>query len=97
MNGPRDYNTVGIKLVRERELSYDITYMQNLKRNDTNELFTKQKPLNELMVTREERWEEAIGSLGLTFKYYCILNGSPTRTYRKRCSTLFNNLNGKTI
>ena len=72
MNGPRDYNTEGIKLVRGREVSYDITYMQNLKRNDTNELFTNQKPLNELMLTRKERWEEGIGSLGLTFKYCCI-------------------------
>ena len=53
MNGPRDYNTEGIKLVRGREVSYDITYMQNLKRNDTNELFTNQKPLNELMLTRK--------------------------------------------
>ena len=41
MNGPRDYNTEGIKLVRGREVSYDITYMQNLKRNDTNELVYK--------------------------------------------------------
>ena len=72
MDGPRDYNTEGIKLVRGREISYDITYMQNLKRNDTNELFTNQKPLNELMVTRKERWEEVIGSLRLTFKYCCI-------------------------
>ena len=72
MNGPRDYNTEGIKLVRGREVSYDITYMQNLKRNDTNELFTNQKPLNELMLTRKDRWEEGIGSLGLTFKYCCI-------------------------
>ena len=72
MNGPRDYNTEGIKLVRGREVSYDINYMQNLKRNDTNELFTNQKPLNELMLTRKERWEEGIGSLGLTFKYCCI-------------------------
>ena len=75
MDGPRDYNTEGNNLVREREIPYDITYMQTLKRNDTNELFfTKQKPLNELgkLVIRKERWEEGIGSLGLTFKYCCI-------------------------
>ena len=75
MNGPRDYNTEGIKLVRGREVSYDITYMQNLKRNDTNELFTNQKPLNELMLTRKERWEEGIGSLGLTGTHCYIQNG----------------------
>ena len=28
---------------REGQISYDITYMRNLKRNDTNGLFTKQK------------------------------------------------------
>ena len=39
MDGPRDYNTEGNNLVREREIPYDITYMQTLKRNDTNELF----------------------------------------------------------
>ena len=36
----RDYHTKGSKLERERQISYDITYMQNLK-NDTNELIYK--------------------------------------------------------
>ena len=38
MDGPQ---TVMLSEVREQEISYDIPYMQNLKRNDTNELIYK--------------------------------------------------------
>ena len=38
MDGPE---TVILSEVREQEISYDIPYMQNLKRNDTNELIYK--------------------------------------------------------
>ena len=34
MDGPRDDHTN--KSERERQIPYDITYMWNLKRNDTN-------------------------------------------------------------
>ena len=37
MNGPRDYHTKWSKPDRERQISYDITYMWNLK-YDTEEL-----------------------------------------------------------
>ena len=37
MDGPRDYHTKRSKSDRERQISYDITYMWNLK-YDTNEL-----------------------------------------------------------
>ena len=44
MDGPRDNHTKWSKSDRERQISYDITYMWNLVfKNDTNELFTKQK------------------------------------------------------
>ena len=47
---------------RERQILYDITYMQNLK-NDTNELIYKTETdpdlENKLMVTKGERWGEA--------------------------------------
>jgi len=36
-DGPRDCHTEGRKSGREGEISYDIPYMQNLKRNDANE------------------------------------------------------------
>ena len=40
MHRPRDAHTKGGKSDRERQTSYDITYMWNLK-NDTNELIYK--------------------------------------------------------
>ena len=42
MDGPRGYHTKWSKSGRERQLSWDITYIWNLK-NDTVILFTKQK------------------------------------------------------
>ena len=38
MNRPRDYHTEWSKSDRVGEMSYDIPYMLNLKRNNTNEL-----------------------------------------------------------
>ena len=40
MDGPRDCHTEWSKSDTERQRSYDITYMWNLK-NDTNELIYK--------------------------------------------------------
>ena len=39
MDGSRDYHTKRSKSDRERQISYDITYMWNLKKNDTNEAY----------------------------------------------------------
>ena len=41
MDGPRDCHTEWRKSDTEREISYDITYMPSLKKNDTNELIYK--------------------------------------------------------
>ena len=41
MDGPRDCHTGWIKSDRETKISYDIAYMPNLKRNDTNERIYK--------------------------------------------------------
>ena len=58
MDGPRDYHTKWSKSGRERQISYDITYLWNLK-YDTNELIYKTETLtdieNKLMVTKGER------------------------------------------
>ena len=57
MNGPRDYHTKWSKSETERWISYDITYMWNLK-NNTNELIYKTETdsdmENKLMVTKQE-------------------------------------------
>ena len=41
MEGPRDCHPERNKSYREEEMSYGIPFMQNLKRNDTNELIYK--------------------------------------------------------
>ena len=41
VDGPRDCHTERSKSDRERQISYDNTYMWNLKKNDTNELIYK--------------------------------------------------------
>ena len=41
MDGPRDYHPEWSKSDRQGETSYDIPYMWNLKRNDTNKLTYK--------------------------------------------------------
>ena len=41
MDGPRDYQTKKSKSDKERQISYDIAYTQDLKKNETNELIYK--------------------------------------------------------
>ena len=43
MDGPRNYHTKWSKSDRERQISYDITYMGNLKKMIQMNLFTKEK------------------------------------------------------
>ena len=43
LDGPRDYHTKWSKSDRERQISYDIAYMWNLKKMIQMNLFTKQK------------------------------------------------------
>ena len=43
MDGPRDCHTEWSKSDRERQISYDITYMWNLKKGVQMNLSTKQK------------------------------------------------------
>ena len=41
MDGPRECHTEWSKSATERQISYDIAYVWNLKKNDTNELIYK--------------------------------------------------------
>ena len=64
MDGPRDYDTKWSKSERERQISYDVAYMWNLK--NKNELIYKTKIdsdiENKLMVTRgESRGRDKLG------------------------------------
>ena len=65
MDRPRDYHTKQSKSERESQISHNIIYMWNLKKNDTNERiyeteidFTDTE--NKFMVTKEEREGERI-------------------------------------
>ena len=64
MDEPRDHHTKGSKSKRERQIPYDITYIENLKYN-ANELIYETNRLtdteNKFMVTKgERRWGEGI-------------------------------------
>ena len=41
MSGPKDYHFKWNKSDRERQISFDITYLYNLTKNDTMNLFKK--------------------------------------------------------
>ena len=72
MDGPRDYHTKWNKPDKERQISWDITYMWNLK-YDTNELILKTHS-HRKQTYGYQRVEEGglIMSLGLTDAHYCI-------------------------
>ena len=59
MDGPRDYQTKWTKSNGERQISYDITYIENLKKSVTNELIykteTDSQTLKTNLVTEGER------------------------------------------
>ena len=80
MDGPRDYHTKWSKSDRERHISYDITYMWNVKKRYKWTYLQNRNRLidieNKLMVTKGESWgggEGKIRNLGLTYTYYYIL------------------------
>ena len=65
MDGPRDYHPTWSKSNRERKISYDITYMWNLKKKMIKmNLFTKEKQTHRLREWiygyRGEGWEGGI-------------------------------------
>ena len=52
-NGPGEYHTKWSKLHRERQIAYDITYMQNLKKMIQIHLFIEQKQTHRL---KKQTW-----------------------------------------
>ena len=78
MDGPRDYHTKQSKSERERQIPYDITYIQNLK-YDTNELIYETE--TDSQTQRTDLWlpgglgEGRTGSLGLADTNYYIQDG----------------------
>ena len=72
MDGPRDYYPKWSKPDRERQISYDITYMWNLKEKKKRYkwayLQNRNRPTdieNKLTVTKEERGGEGSDKLGV--------------------------------
>ena len=55
----------------ERQIPYDITYMQNLK-YDTNELIYKTETDSQTQKTKGKEWEGLIRGLGLKDTHYYI-------------------------
>ena len=80
MEGHRDCHSEWSKLEREGKVLYDVPYMWNLKRNDTNEL-PNQKPTHRLrdqtysFLGKDGRMGEGTGSLGWTCTIYSTSNG----------------------
>ena len=56
-----DLEIIILSEVREREISYDIPCMQNLKRNDTNNLLIKHKQTHRL---RKQTYGYQISKMG---------------------------------
>ena len=83
MGGHRDSHTEQRKIEKEKYHTTDFLYMQNLKRNDTNEqmnLFTEQKQTHRLRektygCQRVRSGEKEVGRLGLMCKRCYIKNG----------------------
>ena len=69
MDGPRDYHTKWSESDRERQISYDITYMWNLKKWYKWSYLQNRNGLtdieNKLMVTKGERGSGGKDKLGV--------------------------------
>ena len=57
----KDLEVIILSEVRERQMSYDITYMWNLKENDTNELIYKTNRLTDLWLPKEKGGRDKLG------------------------------------
>ena len=90
---------------RQRQISYDITYMENLKKKITQmNIFTKQRRLTDFKTNLLllEAMREVTGNFGVWDWHIHIAvfktdNQGPTVQHRELCSVFCNNLNGKRI
>ena len=78
MDGPGDCHTECSKSDRGRQISYDIPYMRNRKKNDTNKLIyktetdTQTEKINLGLQKENDGREEKMVSLGITYTHYYI-------------------------
>ena len=80
--GPRDYHTKGSKSDRERQISYDIPYMWNLKKEYILTYLWNRNRLahfaNKLTVTKADRIGQGrMGSLVLAYAHCSMWNDWP--------------------
>ena len=69
MNGPRDYYTQQCKSERERQVSYDIAYMWNLK-YDTNQSIYETEPGTQCIENRFVVAKSVRGKSGLDWEFW---------------------------
>ena len=69
MNGPRDYYTKQCKSERERQVSYDIAYMWNLK-YDTNQSIYETEPGAQSIENRFVVAKSVGGKRGLDWEFW---------------------------
>ena len=78
MDEPGDYHTKWCKSDRERQISYDIPYMRNWRKNDTNKLIyktetdTQTEKINLGLPKENDGRDEKMVSLGITYTPYYI-------------------------
>ena len=81
-----DLETIILSEVSERQISYDITYMWNLKKTIQMNLLAEQKQTHRLWKQiyvyqrRQVEWEEWTGGLGLAYAHWVIWNDWPMGT-----------------
>ena len=69
MDGPGDYHTKWSKSDRERQTSYNIAYMWNLKKMIQTKLFTKQKQSHKLRKQTYGYQGEGWGGGGIDWEF----------------------------
>ena len=107
MDGPGNWHTKWSKSDRERQISYDSTYMGNQKKMIQANLFTKQKQTQTHRLQKQtygyQRLTKGKEKLGVwdwhihTTIFKTDNQQGPTIQHRELCSLFCNNLNGKRI